>query len=115
MAVEYLAGNRLKGTLAEMEALTISNISDGSVFYATDTNKEYVLNSSDSSWRGLNDDYITPAIEATNATFSQSGGYDYYLWTGNGSVTIQGYSVDLLVVGGGGNGHGAYKGGGGSK
>ena len=48
--MEWLAGNRLRGTLTEMEALTIANISDGSVFYATDTNKEYVFLHHTAGW-----------------------------------------------------------------
>lgn len=70
MAVEYLAGNRLRGTLAEMEALTRSNISDGSLYYATDQNKEYVFNSVDSLWRGLNDNYITSPSWSTVSSLS---------------------------------------------
>ena len=47
-----------------------------------------------------------PPIEAVGATFSQAGGYDYYIWTGNGTVTISGISVEAVIIGGGGGGGG---------
>ncbi len=53
------------------------------------------------------------SVEQTGASFSQSGGYDYYRWLGNGSVTIIGYDVQAIVVGGGGGGTARFGGGGG--
>ena len=43
-------------------------------------------------------------INAVGASFSQSGGYDYYIWTGNGSLEVVGYEIEVLIVGGGGGG-----------
>ena len=42
------------------------------------------------------------SITASGASYSQSGGYDYYKWTSNGSVEISGMDVQVLVVGAGG-------------
>ena len=117
--VEYLAGNRIRGTLTEMEALTIANISDGSVFYATDTNKEYVLDSSDSLWRGLNDDYVTyQPITATGGTVYTVGDYKTHKFTSSGNLVItdvpSGATCEVLVIAGGGGGGGLHGAGGGA-
>ena len=58
------------------------------------------------------------SIETTGAVFSQSGGYDYYKWTGNGTVTIKGFTdVEVLIVGQGASGRatGGYNHGGGGS
>lgn len=44
--------------------------------------------------------------------FSQLGGWNYYKWSGNGTVEITGYQVEVLVVGGGGGGGSSNAGGG---
>jgi len=57
---------------------------------------------------------VASTIATTGATFSQSGGYDYYKWTSTsgGTVNSVGYQVQVFLVGGGG-GHGAHSSGGG--
>ena len=43
-------------------------------------------------------------IVAEGATFSQSGGYDYYAWTSSGTLAINDIAIEVLIVGGGGLG-----------
>ena len=51
----------------------------------------------------------------TGGTFYTSGGYNYRVFTGNGTLGITGGSVtfDILVIGGGGSGQSRYGGSGG--
>mgnify|MGYP003674393049 FL=1 len=54
---------------------------------------------------------LGPFINAVGATFSQSGGYDYYTWTSSGSVEVYEYAVEILAVAGGGGNGGGHNGG----
>ena len=47
MTIEYLSGNRITGLSSERTSQ--SNVISGSVYYETDTNKPYILDSS--TWR----------------------------------------------------------------
>lgn len=62
----------------------------------------------------VDDLIIDGSVTVTGSpTLTASGGYNYYEWTGNGTVTVTGYQVEVLVVGAGGGGGSRNSGGGG--